>query len=161
MKPLSKAFRKIVGFRPQPQDVKMLQTARTSGVAPTCDCLNAQYGETSFEELTLHSELQDTNCDGWKMLLDLVETASSRRSKEFAPGLEMPPDLWSQIITLPASIGKLTWLKKLYLYSSHLVRIPPEIGEMALWKNWMSIPPTACIGSHTKSPIVPSFREAA
>lgn len=61
---------------------------------------------------------------------DLIEKAASKKSKEFAPGLEMPLELWSQVVTLPASISKLTSVKKLYLYGSHLVRLPPEIGDM-------------------------------
>jgi len=31
---------------------------------------------------------------------------------------------------LPPSISKLTSVRKLYLYGSHLVRLPPEIGDM-------------------------------
>jgi hypothetical protein len=42
----------------------------------------------------------------------------------------MPPELWSQIVMLPAAITKLTSVKKLYLYGSHLVRLPAEIGKM-------------------------------
>lgn len=64
------------------------------------------------------------------MLLKLIDTAISKKSEEFAPGLEMPSELWSQIVTLPPSISKLTSVRKLYLYGSHLVRIPPEIGDM-------------------------------
>ncbi len=64
------------------------------------------------------------------MLLELIESAISKRSKEFAPGLEMSPELWSQVVTLPPSISKLTTVRKLYLYGSHLVRIPAEIGDM-------------------------------
>ena len=60
----------------------------------------------------------------------MIEEAVARRAKEFAPGLQMQPEHWSQIVTLPASIAKLKSVKKLYLYRSHLVRIPVEIGEM-------------------------------
>jgi hypothetical protein len=35
-----------------------------------------------------------------------------------------------QILTLPPTIAKLKAVQRLLLYGSHLVRIPPEIGEM-------------------------------
>lgn len=101
-----------------------------AGITPSCTC-KLGHGNTVFDELYLHSEAQNTNCDAWAMLMDLIEKAASDGRHEFAPGYEMPPELWGQIITLPASISKLTSVKKLFLYSSHLVRVPPEIGEMA------------------------------
>jgi hypothetical protein len=116
-------------FKPQADDVKMWQAARASHIDPSCDCLAPQYGGT-FGELNLHSEVQNTECDAWKLLESLVEAAAAKRSREFTPGLEMPPELWSQIITLPPSIAKLTSVRRLYLYNSHLMRIPPEIGAM-------------------------------
>jgi hypothetical protein len=117
-------------FRPQPDDVKMRQTAEVAGVDPRCTCLAPQYDGGTFDELRFHVDAQNTDSDAWRLLEHMVETAAGARSKEFAPGLEMPPDLWSQIVTLPASIAKLTSVKRLYLYNSHLVRIPPEIGSM-------------------------------
>ncbi len=125
-----KAFGRKKLFAMQPADVKMWQASRASGIAPHCDCLNPQYGETKFQELTFHSEPQDPQCEAWRVLESLIEKAASKRKREFAPGLEMPPELWSQVITLPTSISKLTSVNKLYLYSSHLVRIPPEIGDL-------------------------------
>lgn len=113
-------------FKPQPDDVKMRQSGR---VCQPCDCLEPQYGNGRFN-LHLHSELQNTDCDAWKLLENLVEAAASKGSKEFSPGLEMPPELWAQIITLPTSIVNLASVKRLYLYGSNLVRIPPEIGAM-------------------------------
>jgi hypothetical protein len=123
-------FRRFVSFKVQPSDLQMLRASRNSGIGPGCDCLAAQYGTGKFGELALHAEIQNTESDAWKMLLDLVERAASKRSKEFAPGLEMPPELWSQIVTLPVSISKLTSVRKLYLYGSHLVRLPSEVGEL-------------------------------
>ena len=114
-------------FKPQPDDVKMWKSGR---VCEPCNCLEPQYSNSRFGKLLLHSEIQDTNCEAWKRLESLVETVATKRSKEFSPGLEMPPEMWRQIITLPASIAKLTSVKRLYLYGSNLVRIPPEIGAM-------------------------------
>lgn len=123
-------FRRTVSFKPQPTDLKMWQASRASGIVPNCDCLAPQYGNGRYGKLILHPEVQNTESEGWKALLELVEKAASQRSKEFAPGLEMSPEMWSQVVTLPPYISKLTSVRKLYLYGSHLVRIPPEIGDM-------------------------------
>jgi hypothetical protein len=99
-----------------------------------CHCLDPQYQEDEppvWSELTLHTEQQDTTCDGWKRMLDLVEQAARDGREEFHPRREIPAEEWPDIITLPASIAKLKAVKKLMLYGSNLVRIPPEIGEMA------------------------------
>src|SRR5262245_56550775 len=117
-------------YKPQPNDVKMWQAAQQFRICEPCKCLEPQYGNGHFGNLLLHAESQDKNCEGWKLLEQLVEEAAAKRSREFAPGLVMPPELWRQIITLPASISKLTRVKKLYLYGSNLVRIPQEIGAM-------------------------------
>jgi hypothetical protein len=117
-------------FSLKPSDAQMWEKSRAAGIDPNCNCRLLQGGKTPSVELTFHTEVQDTECDGWKMLLELIDTAASKRSGEFSPGLEMPMELWSQLVTLPASISKLTSVKKLYLYGSHLVRLPPEIGDM-------------------------------
>lgn len=114
----------------QASDAKMWQASRASGIAPRCECLEPQFTNRRFSNLKFHADGQDTACEGWELLESLIEKAVSERSKEFAPGLEMPTKLWSQIATLPPSIAKLKFVKKLYLYGSHLVRIPPEIGDM-------------------------------
>jgi hypothetical protein len=126
-----KAFGRKKLFSMHPADVKMWQASRASGIAPTCECLEPHYGKEIFQELSFHREEQDKQCEAWRVLEDLIEKAGRKRSKEFAPGLEMPVEMWSQIITLPASVSKLSSVRKLYLYGSHLVRIPPEIGEMS------------------------------
>lgn len=118
----------LFGFKPQPADVKML--TRAADTWPGCSCFLPLNDNSPFGELSLHSEVQNKECEAWKVLKSLVDTAVAKRSKEFAPGVEMAPELWSQIVTLPRSIARLTSVKRLYLYSSHLVRIPPEIGAM-------------------------------
>ena len=40
-------------------------------------------------------------------------------------------ELWARIVTLPASVARLTAVTRFNLYGSSLVRVPPEIGEMA------------------------------
>ena len=90
----------------------------------TCDCFD--YGtETSF-----HPEVQDTQSEGWTRLLELIEIAAADGREEFAPFLEMPLEAQSQVITLPSTIGKLKAVRRLVLFGSFLVRIPPEIGDM-------------------------------
>ncbi len=113
-------------FSLKPDDASMLQ----AGPGPSCSCLDAQYGDGVFPELILHQDVQDTNSEAWRLLLELIARAIDSDAEEFAPGLAMPPELWTKIVTLPPSIGHLTSLKRLYLYSSHLVRIPPEIGRL-------------------------------
>lgn len=97
-----------------------------------CDCLFLDSGEMKREwsELKLHLELQNTNGDAWKYLLELVEEAAKDCREEFAPGREMKSEHWNQIITLPRSIAKLKHVKRFSLLGSNIVRIPPEIGEM-------------------------------
>jgi len=117
-------------FAIQSADLKMWQTSRSVGIAPACDCLNPQYGNKRFPQLKLHAEIQNTNSEAWEMLKKLINDAISNKAEEFAPGLEMPPELWCQVVTLPPSVSRLTSVRKLYLYGSHLVRLPPQIGEM-------------------------------
>jgi len=100
-------------------------------IVTTCNCLDPQYEKTqTWSELALHSEPQDTTCDAWKRLLDLVEQAAHDGREVFKPAPEMQWEDWIQIVTLPPTIAKLKAVKHLMLYGSNLVRIPPEIGEM-------------------------------
>ena len=80
--------------------------------------------------MSLHLEDQDTSVPGWSTLMQLVEDAARDRRETFAPKKVLGAELWSQVITLPASIATLKHVRKLDLYRSYLLRIPPEIGEM-------------------------------
>ncbi|WP_020470678.1 hypothetical protein [Zavarzinella formosa] len=127
------------------------EAAANTVLRPFCQCLDPQYdgdpawlddpddndladdeqvGNSRWNELTLHTEVQDTSRPGWVRLLELIEQAASDQREEFSPGREMTPEQWTQIVTLPPSIAKLKSVKHLILYGSSLVRIPPEIGEM-------------------------------
>ncbi|MFI1585503.1 leucine-rich repeat domain-containing protein [Embleya sp. NPDC020630] len=77
-----------------------------------------------------HPERQDTATSGWIRLLELVEEAAADRREEFKPLVELTAEQRRQVVTLPATITKLTSVKHLVLYGSNLVRIPPEIGAM-------------------------------
>ena len=80
--------------------------------------------------MALHLEPQDTSLPGWKALLHLVEEAANDKRETFSPKKELGADLWNDVLTLPSSIAKLKHVKKLDLYRSNLLRIPPEIGQM-------------------------------
>jgi hypothetical protein len=98
-------------------------------LVPLCDCLD-QYRSTHRFETQFHGEVQDTGCDGWKRLVELIEAAAADGRNEFSPGQEIPRDEWRQVVTLPTSIATLKAVRRFVLYGSWLVRIPPEIGEM-------------------------------
>ena len=96
---------------------------------PPCGCFD-QYSSNTFSETRLHAERQDTQCDGWKRILELIEQAAADGREEFAPRRDMTSEQWSQLITLPSTIARLKSVKTLVLYGSWLVRIPSAIGEM-------------------------------
>lgn len=83
-----------------------------------------------WQSMAFHLAPQDDSLPGWKALLELVEEAARDKREVFAPKMKLGPDLWRDVITLPPSIEKLKQVKKLDLYRSDLLRIPPEIGEM-------------------------------
>lgn len=94
-----------------------------------CTCFN-QYRVHPRARVGFHGEQQDTSSAGWLRLLALVEEAAADGREEFNPLVELSPQERRDVITLPASIGRLTAVKHLRLYGSNLVRIPPEIGAM-------------------------------
>jgi hypothetical protein len=110
----------------------------------SCHCLDAQYkpdesdeddaGEHAvrpkWQELLLHAEIQDTSSDAWKSLEAYITKVCNEGSEELNPRRGIGSEKWEQIITLPKSIRTLKSVKVLSLYGSHLVRIPPEIGDM-------------------------------
>jgi hypothetical protein len=101
---------------------------------PTCDCLeNREHTEQSkfhAQELQFHTAIQDEACDAWRALEDYIHHIEAQGEDEFNPLHALGPEYYEQIRTLPASIGRLKSVRAMMLYSSHLVRIPPEIGEM-------------------------------
>jgi hypothetical protein len=83
-----------------------------------------------WRAMALHLEAQDTSLPGWRALLRLIEDAANDRREIFSPKRELGAELWRQVITLPPSMARLKHVKKLDLYGSNLLRIPPEIGAM-------------------------------
>ena len=78
----------------------------------------------------IHHDAENTDCAAWRLLLELIDEVAEDGREEFAPGRTLPRSFWSQIVTLPPSIGKLTGVKNLHLYGSNLVALPPEVGQM-------------------------------
>jgi len=78
----------------------------------------------------IHTDVQDTECAAWRLLLELIDEAAADGRERFDPKKAMPRSLWQQVLTLPPSIAKLTAIKDLHLYGSNLVALPPEIGAM-------------------------------
>lgn len=75
-------------------------------------------------------DIQDINSVAWGRLCHYIDELAKSGSDEFSPREALGDELFSQIYTLPKSISKLRRVKKVWLYGSHLVRIPPEIGMM-------------------------------
>ncbi|SCL41688.1 hypothetical protein GA0074692_6446 [Micromonospora pallida] len=77
-----------------------------------------------------HGERHDTEAAGWQHLLALIDEAVADGRTVFKPFVELSSSERQQIVTLPPTIAKLTAVKRLVLYGTNLVRIPPEIGAM-------------------------------
>lgn len=96
----------------------------------SCTCLNAQYEHKKWDELNMHCEVQDTTSDAWQALQQYIAEVAASGGDELNPMDAIGPERWEQIVVLPRAIKHLKSVKFLALYGSHLVRIPPEIGEM-------------------------------
>lgn len=136
--------RRFKGFSLTPWDVADTQTPL---IRPLDDCLALEenYWDGSsdrdqatyrrFRELAgdvhFHTEPQDTECDAWLRMVEIVEEAAEDGRTVFWPSRELDPEDWARIVELPPSIARLRSVKALRLYGSHLVRIPREIGEMS------------------------------
>lgn len=96
-----------------------------------CACFDYLRVQDPAREVRFHRERQDTSAPGWLHLLALIDEAAADGREVFRPLVEMSPQERRQVVTLPASVGKLTAVKQLVLYRSNLVRLPAEIGAMA------------------------------
>jgi hypothetical protein len=102
-----------------------------AAAGPTPDPAEYRSRQRALGNIPLHHERQDTDCDAWKRLLELVEEAVLEEVEIFAPLERLKPGEEIEIVTLPPTIAKLKSVKGFYLQGSSLVRIPPEIGEMS------------------------------
>ncbi len=99
-------------------------------VADGCRCIEYRLRTRTQRPTRFHKARQDTSAPGWIRLLKLIEEAAADGREVFKPLVDLTAEHRRQIVTLPASIGKLKAVKHLVLYRSNLVRIPPQIGQM-------------------------------
>jgi hypothetical protein len=104
--------------------------APSLGDRPQCGCFNFWSSKHGGRLPRLHADAQDTKCDAWRHVVERIEEAISAGAETFEPLAGLTGPERAQIVTLPASIGRLTRVRELRLYGSRLVRLPPEIGGM-------------------------------
>ena len=78
----------------------------------------------------IENDVQDKDSAAWNLLCEYVDEVAFRDLEEFSPAEALGREHFSKIFTLPQSIKHLKKVKKIWLYGSHLKRIPPEIGGM-------------------------------
>ena len=94
-------------------------------LARSCNCFadddRTNNGTLRWRKSPLHDDIQDTTSDAWKWVCDQIETGIETEQTELDfRGV--------QVVTLPRSIGRLTTLRRLYLYGSYIARLPRELG---------------------------------
>jgi hypothetical protein len=102
---------------------RLLSNRFASSVGPTgdgpdgdsCRCPKPR-GRVRRVPVRFHGERQDTTCAGWVHLLALIEEAAADGRETFKPVVELSPPERRQIVSLPASIAKLTQVRHLVLY---------------------------------------------
>lgn len=82
-----------------------------------------------MNQTKIKKDNQDRNSTAWYMLCAYIDQLEKEESEEFFPAKYLK-ELYHEIRTLPESIGRLKKIKKMHLYGSSLVSIPPEIGDM-------------------------------
>jgi hypothetical protein len=95
-----------------------------------CDCFRFRNRKLSRLPV-LHTDQQDTSTAAWARVLENIERARALRAKTLEPLAGLTGEERAQIVTLPTTIGSLDTVEEVRLYGSHLVRLPPAIGEMA------------------------------
>lgn len=95
-----------------------------------CSCLDAKTKSGRLCVPTLHCEAQDHNESGWKRTIELVTECEQAQATVLEPSAHMAWDDWLKVITLPADLGRLTAVRQIRLYGSHLRRLPAEIGRL-------------------------------
>jgi len=114
---------------PHPQHVLYNRFAQDAAGASPIRQSEACFGRPG-EPARFHSERQDTSLPGWRRLAELIDEAVADGREVFRPLVDLSPAERQDLVTLPPTIARLTRVKRLLLYGSPLVRIPPEIGAM-------------------------------
>ncbi len=78
----------------------------------------------------INNNIQNEALPSWKMLLEYIEKVKQENSTTFDPAKFLGRELFSQITTLPPSIGELENVRFMLLNASQLTRLPIEIGKM-------------------------------
>jgi len=101
-------------------------------VYPACNCVNVIHAtqQDGWTEPDLHQDKPDTTAAAWRALEEYIQATAASGNAEFNPRTAIGSSLWEQIVALPRSIASLKSVKYMILYGSHLVRIPPDIGQM-------------------------------
>jgi uncharacterized protein (TIGR02996 family) len=91
----------------------------------SCTCFEmygrSKKGNPRWRDASLHDDIQDTTSDAWKQICDQIETGIAKEETEL-------DFRGAQVVTLPCSIGRLTTLRRLFLYGSYIARLPRELG---------------------------------
>ena len=95
--------------------------------AISCNCFPDR-NTSGGKEVYFHTEPQDTECDAWKEMHDLIQVAADSSETEFSPIKGWSIEKRKMIKRLPTSIGKLKHIKSFHIYGSGLQQIPTEIG---------------------------------
>jgi hypothetical protein len=94
-----------------------------------CECVGRSF-QNRPATVSFHADRQDTTAAGWHHLLALIDQAAADGRTEFTPFAELSGPERRQVITLPRTIASLTAVRRLVLYGTNLVRLPPEIGAL-------------------------------
>lgn len=98
---------------------------------PTCKCFDPGYDQSlNWSPLRLHTEPQDTESLPWRLLCRLIDDAIADDRPVLTFNRLIPVEHYPFLVTLPPTIAKLKKVRQIDLTGSHLLRIPPEIGEM-------------------------------
>jgi len=77
----------VSGKRKLDLDPATKRAVARTGRRPLCSCLEAQYDTNKrWHELKFHWEEQDTSCDAWKRLLEIIDQCAIDGAKVFEPG---------------------------------------------------------------------------
>jgi len=111
----------------------VLGPSERRGRKPHCQCFNFTGSKHSGLPV-LHSEDQDTTSPAWARVLENIEAARRDGRPRFEPLAGLMRSQRAQFFTLPDTIGSLDAVEEIFLYGSHLVRLPTEVGRMASLK---------------------------
>lgn len=96
-----------------------------------CACLAVRAKSGAPLVPSMHVEAQDETAPGWSETKSYSAEVALTRSPVFEPSATISWDNWMRVVTLPSEVSKLSDVKEVKLYGSHLRRLPPEIGALS------------------------------